>query len=173
ILAGTGFSNVRIAGESHAPFGVLPQEDWSLPIAARKGAFVHEPKDVAELVGEYRELLKRIRALDTELAARAKELEEVRAWAAQRESETSAELVDRTNWARDLEKQLEERTAWAQSLERDLNEHVALAKRLQEEGAESSKWAQDLDADLKQVRAELAALRTRLLVRIGRRIGLA
>ena len=37
LLTAAGFQSIRIAGESCPQFGILPDNPWSLPIAARKG----------------------------------------------------------------------------------------------------------------------------------------
>ncbi len=171
ILTGIGFSSVRIAAEPCAEFGVPAHENWSLPIAARKGAFVYEANDVAELVLGYREMFAKIRGLKDEIKERVAETDEIRTWMINREKQLTADLIDRTKWAERLEKQLEERTAWARSLEKDLDHHVDLATKLKGEFDERSEWALKLQEEAAQARAELEKLRSRRWVKIGRNLG--
>jgi SAM-dependent methyltransferase len=56
LLAGAGFSEVRIYAEDYRPFGIVQQEAWSLPIAARKGAFAFSAAATRDVVEEWREL---------------------------------------------------------------------------------------------------------------------
>jgi SAM-dependent methyltransferase len=59
-LVSAGFGSVKIYSQNYAPFGIVPAQLWSLPIAARKGPFscnIDVMRDIAE---EWRELRKRI-----------------------------------------------------------------------------------------------------------------
>ena len=63
LLAGSGFESVKIYSGTYRPFGIVPAESWSLPIAARKGPIPESTgsrdalRDVAE---EWRDLKARI-----------------------------------------------------------------------------------------------------------------
>jgi len=173
LLKQVGFSSVRIAADACLEFGVTMPEDWSLPIAARKGPFRYDANDVAELVTDYRALCAKNNKLHQEYLAIEDELKSVRAWTLSRETEMTAELVERTRWVERLEGQLKERTAWAHDLEKDLEHHVKLAHKFQSEFQERSEWVVQLQAELERAQAELKALQNRLWVRMGKRIGRA
>ncbi len=168
ILRDAGFSTVRIAGENHLPFGVYHNENWSLPIAARKEPFLLTPRDTAELALQFRDNRLRIQALEKQLAALQGDFEKHVAWAERTHAELQKELADRTEWAHRLESQLSERTEWALSLERDVKHHVEIAGKLQSELDERTKWALDLEAEVGRLRAELARLRGLLWIKAGR-----
>ena len=127
VLADAGFAYVRIHAEDYPEYGIVHQETWSLPVAARR----HRPEGNRELVCE---LLERnwdpwSRALRHEQDENRRlhaELVERTEWARSLERRLMAEIEDRTKWARDLEAQLAERTVWAERLDRHvrtLEEH--------------------------------------------------
>lgn len=168
ILRDAGFFSVRIAGQSHPPFGIHHRENWSLPIAARKEPFLLTPQDTAELAVQFRDGRRQIQALEKQLAGLQCDFEKHVAWADRTHTESQKELADRTEWARRLEGQLSERTEWALKLERELNEHVEIARKLQAEFDDRTKWALDLEAELERLRAELARLHGTLWTKAGR-----
>lgn len=55
-LAAAGFSSVKIYGENYRPFGIVPAEMWSLPIAARKGPFAWSVDAMRDVMEEWRAL---------------------------------------------------------------------------------------------------------------------
>ena len=59
LLADAGFTGVRIHAEAYAPFGVVPAENWSLPVSARKGPIAFGPDATRELVEQWRALNQR------------------------------------------------------------------------------------------------------------------
>ncbi len=56
ILAQAGFSEVKVCADAYAPFGYAPQENWSLPIAARKAAPALSAETTRELIEQWRAL---------------------------------------------------------------------------------------------------------------------
>jgi len=63
LLEKTGFAPVRIYSEDYPPFGIVRAESWSLPIAARKGAFafgVDSAREVVEQCRDHQAELKRL-----------------------------------------------------------------------------------------------------------------
>jgi len=60
VLAGAGFSSVKIYAENYKPFGIVPAESWSLPIAARKGPFVCNIDAMRDVMEEWRDLKGRL-----------------------------------------------------------------------------------------------------------------
>jgi SAM-dependent methyltransferase len=129
ILADVGFESVRIAGEAHLPFGILHGNNWSLPIAARKGPFVHDASDVAELVEDYRDLLKHTRAIEKQFA-------------------------DRTVWAQTLEKESQEHVALIRGLQAEFEERTQWALKLQAEGEQLRVELQTLRAEVQTLRGQ-------------------
>ena len=56
LLAGAGFSGIRIYAEDYRPFGIVRSESWSLPIAARKGEFAFSFEATRDVLEEWRDL---------------------------------------------------------------------------------------------------------------------
>jgi SAM-dependent methyltransferase len=56
LLTSAGFGEVHIYAQDFRPFGIVRQEAWSLPIAARKGAFAFSAAATRDVVEEWREL---------------------------------------------------------------------------------------------------------------------
>jgi SAM-dependent methyltransferase len=56
LLAGAGFSGIRIYAEDYRPFGIVRSEAWSLPIAARKGPFAFSFEATRDVLEEWRDL---------------------------------------------------------------------------------------------------------------------
>jgi SAM-dependent methyltransferase len=54
-----GFKSVRIFGEDYAPFGIVRNENCSLPFAARKGEFSFTRENAAEMIENWQRLLQR------------------------------------------------------------------------------------------------------------------
>jgi SAM-dependent methyltransferase len=54
-----GFNSVRIFGEDYAPFGIVRNENCSLPLAARKGEFAFSRENAAEMIENWQRLLRR------------------------------------------------------------------------------------------------------------------
>ena len=69
-----------------------------------------------------------------------------------------AQMEERTQWARGLERDVEERTAWAQQLQATLQEKTSYLLQLQADHAEKLKWALGLQQEIEQARAALARL---------------
>jgi SAM-dependent methyltransferase len=60
LLAAAGFSSVKIYAGNYEPFGIVPAESWSLPIAARKGPFACNIDAMREVMEEWRDLRTRL-----------------------------------------------------------------------------------------------------------------
>ncbi len=141
-LADAGFGYVRIHAEDYPEFGIVHQENWSLPVAARRRAPEWNRQALSELIERnwnefHRPLREQNERLHAELAARTE-------WARGLERQMSEELRERTEWARGLESQLAERTAWAQRL----------------------------DEQVKTLEGHLSRTRSSLWYRVGRSFGL-
>jgi hypothetical protein len=127
-LEDAGFAYVNIHAEDYPEYGIVHQESWSLPIAARRSAPAGNRGLIRELLerdwGAWVEALQHERdenrRLHDELVKRTE-------WAWTMERRLSAELEERTQWAHDLEAQLAERARWAEHLDRHvktLEEHL-------------------------------------------------
>ena len=62
MLAAAGFTEIKIYGESYAPFGIVQSEPWSLPIAARKGQFALSLDSTREIMEQWRDQRQNIHA---------------------------------------------------------------------------------------------------------------
>ncbi|HWC97743.1 MAG TPA: methyltransferase domain-containing protein [Candidatus Sulfopaludibacter sp.] len=70
ILAGAGFTSVRIDSDDHPEFGILRKYSWSLPIAARKGPFALSRDAARDLVEQHEIVRKRLQGILRSLAVR-------------------------------------------------------------------------------------------------------
>ncbi|HLK64549.1 MAG TPA: hypothetical protein VKU19_13990 [Bryobacteraceae bacterium] len=125
-LGDAGFGYVKIHSEDYPEFGIVHQENWSLPVAARR----HPPEANREVVCEMIERHWRdsVQPLREENARLREELTARTEWVRSVERQMTSEIAERTAWARGLESQLADRTAWAQRLESEvaaLKEHLA------------------------------------------------
>lgn len=59
LFIAAGFKSVRIFGEDYAPFGIVRNENCSLPFAARKGEFSFTRENAAEMIENWQRLLQR------------------------------------------------------------------------------------------------------------------
>jgi SAM-dependent methyltransferase len=67
-LAAAGFTTLRVYTENYAPFGIVPAESWSLPIAARKGPFACGIDAMRDVMEEWRDLRTAMNNEKTRLA---------------------------------------------------------------------------------------------------------
>jgi hypothetical protein len=59
LFTAAGFQSVRIFGEDYAPFGIVRNENCSLPLAARKGEFAFSRENAAEMIENWQRLRQR------------------------------------------------------------------------------------------------------------------
>lgn len=59
MLAGAGFSEVRVCSEDYAPYGIVRAENWSLPMVARKGNFIFRRDAARDVLENWREVKQR------------------------------------------------------------------------------------------------------------------
>jgi SAM-dependent methyltransferase len=59
LFTAAGFQSVRIFGEDYAPFGIVRNENCSLPLAARKGEFSFTRENAAEMIENWQRLRRR------------------------------------------------------------------------------------------------------------------
>jgi hypothetical protein len=128
-LTDAGFGYVRIHAEDYPEFGIVHQENWSLPVAARRHAPEGNRAVICELIeGNWSQRLRPLQEensrLLTDLAARTE-------WIRSVERQMTAGIVERTEWARGLEAQIEERTAWAERSDREVKRLEDILRRIQ------------------------------------------
>jgi len=70
LLAGAGFSEVRIDSEDHPEFGIVRKYSWSLPIAARSGPFALSKDAARDMAEQYQVVHKRLQGIMRSLAVR-------------------------------------------------------------------------------------------------------
>jgi hypothetical protein len=56
LFTAAGFQSVRIFGEDYAPFGIVRNENCSLPLAARRGEFSFTRENAAEMIENWQRL---------------------------------------------------------------------------------------------------------------------
>ena len=167
ILRGAGFDEIHFAAENHPDYGIDHAENWSLPIAARKGKF--QPP-AAELALEYREACRLAARKIRDLEAITAEYERHIAHHKLAHQQWVSETAQRVAWIRKVEADWEERTKWALEVEQARKEAVENFERV--EASEKEAWGavETLDRKLKEAQAELARLNDSKWLRMGRRI---
>ncbi len=58
LFAAAGFQELRIYSDQYPPFGIARNENWSLPLAARKGQFAFGRETAGEVVTQWQRLLR-------------------------------------------------------------------------------------------------------------------
>jgi len=171
-LRAAGFAEIKILREEEPRYGIVRVEDYSLPIAARKGPFAF-PREwagrLAQQLAAQTECAARYlaesRRLEQELQERAKwtrELDQALAEARTIAAERERELEERGRWALAVDaeraelarlfeqarKELEERTAWALRLQQENDSLAKAVEASQAESKERTEWALRLDQEL-------------------------
>ena len=172
LLADAGFTDIRIAGEPYAPFGVEYRDAWSLPIAARKGQGPGRAACFDELALRYSETFAKLAASHAEFNLLRGEYSKHVGWAEAKVAELEAESRERLDHAARVEKEFEERTAWALSLQADLQaaESAEASARAESEAAKAESAA--AREQLESARARLEQNDRQLFVRILKKLGL-
>lgn len=170
LLANAGFTDVRIAGEPYAPFGIEYENPWSLPIAARKTGARAQPFE--ELALRYSG-----KALDLELAR--KEVAVLKGeyarhteWAEGKIAELEQESRERLEHGVRIEREFGERTAWALQLKSGLESAEASIVSSETALEKSESRNAELQAQLESARAALEQTNRDLFVRILKKLGL-
>jgi SAM-dependent methyltransferase len=167
ILCGAGFDQVHFAAENRLEYGIDHAENWSLPIAARKGKF--QPP-AAELAIEYREACRLAARKIRDLEAITAEYERHIAHHKMAHEQWVNETAQRVAWIRKVEADWEERTRWALELEEARKQAVDDFNRV--EASEKEAWGavETLAKRLKDAQAELARLNSAGWVKLGRKL---
>ena len=172
LLRDAGFRTVRIAGESCAEFGIVPDDPWSLPIAARKGAGVSSSA-LKELAGEYASVRNKLRVTAVDLANRNADYEQHVAWANSKIADLEREMEARLDWGHGIEKHAEEHVAHIGQLLGALKEAETSLESLTQEFEQRTNWALSLQKENESLTARCKALQENRWLRLGRRLGLS
>jgi len=168
ILA-AGFSDARIASEDFPEFGIRHAETWSLPIAARKGAFKALP---SELAREHRDLTRKAADLQHQLTEVRADYERYIQFHENSHQQQEKELAARAEWAQKMERDLEERTRWAMALKGENADALEKFGQARRSGSEAWQRVEALEKELGELRARQAQLERRLWLRAGRKLGI-
>jgi SAM-dependent methyltransferase len=170
LIPAAGFLSLRIYSENYLPFGIVHNQHWSLPMAARKQPFALNLSAAGEIIEQWTERVERARRLHAELQVLTTGFKAYEEWAKNSITNLEQDLAERTAWARGFERELEERTQWALTLDSDLKHHIELAGSLQSESEGHAQRAQVLQNEVNQLRRELDALKAAVWTRAGRRL---
>ena len=170
LLSDVGFKSIRIAGESCPEFGILPDDPWSLPIAARKGD--SPSSSWKELASEYASVNNQLRVTKIDLEHRNTGYEHHVAWATQKVAELELELAARLDWGHSIEKNAEEYLARIVHLETSLKETEARLEGLNLEFEQRTAWALSLQKETESLTARCKSFENDRWLKLGRRLGL-
>ena len=171
LLTDAGFHSIRIAGESHAEFGILPDDPWSLPIAARKGEPVSDTWK--ELASEYASVKNKLRVTSTDLENRNADYEHHVAWANQKIDDLEREMAARLDWGHGIEKNAEEHVAHIGQLQSALKDNEVALESLNRQFEERTNWALDLQKENDSLTARCEMFEKDRWLRLGRRLRLS
>jgi SAM-dependent methyltransferase len=172
-LAAGGFRRTRFATEDYAPFGILHEGAWGVPVIAGNEPYRLARESIAEMMPEYARRMEHIRKVEAErvrLEALCRELNELL-------EKTDARLEAGGRWGQSLEEDLRrarDEVARLQKCEAELRTsgerlHWELS-RSQAEIEERTQWALRLQAEVEERTAELAR-RAEELDLLRRRVG--
>ena len=166
MLSSAGFASIRIAGESCPEFGILPDDPWSLPIAARKGGPLAVASPFKELASEYALLTEKLRATKIDLGSRNADYHSFVEWANRKIDELERQNAARIEWGRGFEKDAAEHVA-----------HIALLQAsiesLTREFDQRTTWALSLEKEKEMLTARCHEYEKNRWLRLGRRLRLS
>ena len=171
LLSDVGFKSIRIAGESCPEFGILPDDPWSLPIAARKGD--SPSSSWKELASEYASVNNQLRVTKIDLGHRNTGYEHHVAWATQKVAELELELAARLDWGHGIERNSEEHLAHIVHLQTSLKETEAGLDSLNQEFERRTTWALSLQNENESLTARCQAFENDQWLKLGRRLRLS
>lgn len=171
LLQGAGFESIRIAGEACAEFGIVPDDPWSLPIAARKGAGVSNA--FKELASEYAAVKTKLRVTKVDLEGRTVDYQRHVEWAEQKIAELERESAARFAWGYGIEKNAEEHLVHIGQLQSALHETQASLESLGQQFEQRTNWALSLQMENETLTARCKAFEKNRWLRLARRLGLS
>ena len=171
LLRQAGFQSIRIAGESCAEFGIVPDDPWSLPIAACKGTGVSA--SWKELASEYASLKTKLQVTKADLDARNADYEQHVGWANQKIADLEREMAARLDWGHGIEKNAEEHVVHIGHLQSTLKDSEAALESLQQEFEQRTNWALSLQKENESLTERCRTLENNRWLRLGRRLRLS
>ena len=162
LLKDAGFQSIRIAGESYPEFGILPDDPWSLPIAARKGG---SPSHAwKELAGEYAATRIKLRVTEVDLAGRNADYQRHVEWAESKIAELERESGARLDWGHKIEGDAAQSDALLEEVRSALG-------RINDEFEERTNWALALQKENENLTGRIEAYDRNRWLKLGRRLG--
>jgi SAM-dependent methyltransferase len=173
LLRDAGFQSIRMAGEACLEYGILPDDPWSLPIAARKGERVLESSALTELAGGYAAIAKQLHVTDEDLKKTKADYAEHVEWASRKVAELEREMARRLDWGHAIEKDSEDLLAHIAQLQAAVNEAHLAVDRLTREFDQRTAWALGLQEENESLTSRCDAFEKSGWLRLGRRLRLA
>lgn len=173
LLNDAGFGPIRIAGDSYPEFGILPDDPWSLPIAARKGGPIFAADAWKELAGEYASIKDKLRVTRIDLDGRNADYQHHVDWANRKIAELERETAARFEWGHDIEQNAEEHVAHIGQLQGTLKETEAALESLNQEFEQRTNWALSLQKENESLSTQYGALEKSKWLRLGRLLRLS
>lgn len=171
LLKDAGFQSIRIAGECCAEFGIVPDDPWSLPIAARKGA--RPTAEWKELAAEYASVQSKLRVTKVDLDNRNTDYESHVKWANEKIAVLEREMAARLDWGRGIEKNADEHVAHIGQLQGALSETQAALESLTTEFEQRTNWALTLQKENDELTRRCEASENNRWLRLLRRLRLS
>ena len=172
MLTDAGFRSIRIAGDSCPEFGILPDDPWSLPIAARKGDRLLDSNGLTEFAAEFALIRNKLRVTAIDLERRNSAYAEHVEWATQKVADLEREMKSRLCWSREIEEHSEEHVAHIRQMQADLKDAEAALERLNQEFAERTAWALSLQSENETLTKRCETFENNAWLRFGRRLRL-
>jgi SAM-dependent methyltransferase len=173
ILVDAGFHSIRMAGEACLEYGILPDDPWSLPIAARKGGRVLESAGLTELAGGYAAIAKQLHATDDDLKKTNADYTEHVGWATRKVAELEREMAKLLDWGHAIEKDSDDHLAHIAQLQSMVKEAEEEFEKLTREFEQRTAWALGLQKENEALTARCDAFENSGWLRLGRRLRLA
>ena len=173
LLKDAGFESIRIAGESYPEFGILPDDPWSLPIAARKGDPIFQAGAWKELASESASVKDKLRVTKIDLDGRNADYQRHVEWANQKIVELEHETAARFEWGHGIERDAEQHVAHLADLQASLMETEAALESLNHEFEQRTNWALSLQKENESLAAQCEAFERNKWLRLGRRLRLS
>jgi hypothetical protein len=171
LLEDAGFNDIRIAGGSHAEYGIYQSDCWSLPIAARKAPVSTPRETFLDLANSYASTRLKLNNAERQLRILKQEYAHHVAWAEEKVGQLEEDLKRRNAWGVGIERDFEERTAWALQLRGELEEVRNELASQESEVEKRTHWALGLQAELDRVHAERQRIESSRWFRFSQKLG--
>jgi hypothetical protein len=173
LLRNAGFASIRIAGEACLEYGILPDDPWSLPIAARKGSRQLDSEALTELATGYATVANQLRTTDDDLVKVKADYADHVAWAKKKVAELELEMANRLYWGHAIEKDSEQHIAHIAQLQSTIKDADAAFEKLTTEFEARTAWALSLRKENDSLTTRCNDFEKDRWLRLGRRLRLA